>query len=297
MPASLRLLLTDAYGHDLNDHVVVHLYSMSGFQTYQVEQRIARELVIDGIDVDASNSYRVEIVPANHATVQYIISLKDGAVKKFTAPVPADPRRVVAIVPPIFTKLPDAAKNILRLAQAPRFNNGTGGFLANEELYNAIGTFPLLQACFLNIVAKSSASALNTGEPCSDHFKGLLRIEQDRFFVQTTAELVETTAHSNGFHKVSAALHDPMPGYHIVSSFKTWDRYGNLQLTFQRRGDTGNDYAADVDIDDAQGFEHIFQVATNMFNGPTNPYNIHEILLQQKPVVDPGYSLKFAEAP
>src|SRR5262249_9391920 len=70
------------------------------------------------------------------------------------------------------------------------------------------------------------------------------------------------------FHSVSAALHDPMPGYHIVSSFKTFDHYGNLQLTFQRRGDTGADYAADIDIDDAQGIEHAFQVIRNSVTDP-----------------------------
>jgi hypothetical protein len=74
-----------------------------------------------------------------------------------------------------------------------------------------------------------------------------------------------------------------MPGYHTVSSYKTFDRYGNLQLTLQRKGDTGTDYAADVDIDDAQGVEHIFKVLRNSIEGPTNPYDIRDILLQQSP--------------
>ena len=43
-----------------------------------------------------------------------------------------------------------------------------------------------------------------------------------------------------------------------------------------------------------QGVEHIFQVVTNFLSGPTNPYNIHEILLQQKPSVVPGYDFTFA---
>jgi hypothetical protein len=85
-----------------------------------------------------------------------------------------------------------------------------------------------------------------------------------------------------------------MPGYHTVSSYKTFDRYGNLQLTLQRKGDTGTDYAADVDIDDAQGVEHIFQVLRNGIEGPTNPYDIRDILLQQSPRVDPEYDYTFA---
>jgi hypothetical protein len=96
------------------------------------------------------------------------------------------------------------------------------------------------------------------------------------------------------FHPVPDTLHDPLPGYNKVSSFKTFDHYGNLQLTFQRRGDTGNEYAADIDIDDGQGIEHIFQVVRNSVAGPTNPYNIHDILLQQKLPVNLNYEFVFA---
>ena len=113
--------------------------------------------------------------------------------------------------------------------------------------------------------------------------------------MKVNAGLWEDTSHSNAFHSVSGALHDPMPGYHIVGSYKTFDHYGNLQLTFQRKGDTGNEYAVDADIDDAQGIEHIFQVIRNTIAGPTNPYDIRDILLQQKPKVDPGFNFQFAE--
>jgi len=97
------------------------------------------------------------------------------------------------------------------------------------------------------------------------------------------------------FHNVSAELHDPVPGYTITDSFKTFDHYGNLQLTFQRRGVAGDDYVADVDIDDAQGIEHLFQVLRNTVTGPTNPYDIHDILVMDQRL-DPGYSLRFAQA-
>ncbi len=70
-----------------------------------------------------------------------------------------------------------------------------------------------------------------------------------------------------------------MPGYHVVSRFKTFDRYGNPHLTLQRRGNSGDDYAAGVDLDDAQGFEHIFQVLRNAASGAINPCAIHDIAL------------------
>jgi hypothetical protein len=37
-------------------------------------------------------------------------------------------------------------------------------------------------------------------------------------------------------------------------------------------------------------------VLRNAVEGPTNPYNIHDILLQQTPRVDPGYGFVFAAA-
>ena len=91
----------------------------------------------------------------------------------------------------------------------------------------------------MNIVEKSRATGLRDGSTCLDHYLGIVRFEQDRIFVRTTAALVEETAHSNAFHSAPDTLHQPMPGYHTVSSFKTFDQYGNLQLTFQRRGETG----------------------------------------------------------
>lgn len=124
-----------------------------------------------------------------------------------------------------------------------------------------------------------------------------MRLEQDRLFLKVTAALVEETANSNAFHPVPAALHEPVPGYTIIPCYKTFDHYGNLQLTLQRQGDTGTNYAVDVDIDDAQGIEHIFQVRHNSVAGPANPYGVHEILLQSKPAVEAGYDSMISCSP
>ena len=296
MPARLKLTLTDAAGQDLNDHVVVDLFSLNSSRQYQAIQRVRRELLIGGIDVSAGRVYRVRVSPANHSIVQFFVTLAEGRITGLAAPVPVDPDKVVDISAGEFASLPPKVRDVLLKAESPRFRDGAGGYLRGGDLYAALAPYPLLKACFLNVVAKSGKTGLPDGGSCLDHFQGILRLEQDRLFVRTSAALVEETAHSNAFHAVSAALHEPMPGYHVVSSFKTFDRYGNLQLTFQRRGDSGDDYATDVDIDDAQGFEHIFQVLRNAVSGPTNPYAIHDILLQQTPRVDPDYRFLFAAA-
>lgn len=135
---------------------------------------------------------------------------------------------------------------------------------------------------------------LRDGSTCLDHYKSMIRMEQDRLFIRINPALMEEVENSPLFHSVSPALHEPVPGYVITESFKTLDHYGNLQLTFQRKGGTGGDYLADVDIDDAQGIEHVFQVLRNSISGPTNPYDIHDILVTDQDL-DPGYSFVFAQ--
>jgi hypothetical protein len=294
--ASLNLILTDAAGNDLEDHITVDLFAHSTSAQYQVNSDIKGSLRIDGIDVAGSPVYRVMITPANHRMIQAFVSLSDGNVTDFKAAVPVDPGKVRGIAGPDFAGLSGGARAILNQSRVPLFNDGQGGFLQGPQLYAALDRFPLLKACFLNITAKSAATMLPDGQAVLDHMLGLVRLEQDRLFMNVTAALVEETGQSNAFHAVNSVLHDPLPGYTIISSFKTFDKYGNLQLTFQRKGDTGTDYAVDVDIDDAQGIEHIFQVVRNSVKGPTNPYDIHDILLQQSPAVDPGYEFQFAMA-
>jgi hypothetical protein len=78
-------------------------------------------------------------------------------------------------------------------------------------------------------------------------------------------------------------------GFNKAGSYKTEDAYGNLQLTFFMKGD---ECVADIDIDDAAGLGHVFQVLRNaLANRATHPYDIHEILLfHQK--LDPLYTFE-----
>jgi hypothetical protein len=90
------------------------------------------------------------------------------------------------------------------------------------------------------------------------------------------------------FRSVNGALHEPPDGFAPAGSFKTHDAFGNLQLTFFRKA---ADWQAEVDIDDAAGLPHVFQVMRNHLTGdPTHPYNIHQILMAHQHL-DPGYRL------
>ncbi len=293
--ARVELELTNSAGDDLNDFVRIELFSASTSDHFQNNVQVQRKVAVGGIAVNATNVYRVVLTPSNYRLVQFFVMLTDGQTLAQTVPFPVDPVRVTGIQAPAFGGLPAGVKSVLKQSEIPRFVNPDGSFRQGSDLYGDLDPVPKLKACLLNITAKSAATPLRDGTTCLDHYDGMIRMEQDRLFIRTHAALREEVQNSPLFHSVSAELHDPVPGYTITDSFKTFDHYGNLQLTFQRRGVVGDDYVADVDIDDAQGIEHLFQVLRNTVTGPTNPYDIHDILVMDQDL-DPGYSFRFAQA-
>lgn len=94
------------------------------------------------------------------------------------------------------------------------------------------------------------------------------------------------------FHEVDGSLHHlpgSFQGFESAGRFKTDDDYGNLQLTFFMKGD---ECVADIDIDDASGLDHVFQVILNAISDmPTPPYNIHDLLMFHQ-LLDPGYRIQ-----
>jgi hypothetical protein len=293
--ATLQLELTNAGDADLNDFVRIELFSAISSTHTQNNAPVQRNITVNGIEATGAGSvYKLVLTPSNYRLVQFFITLSDGHTLAQKVPFPVDPARVVTIQAPAFAGLDPRVQTLLAQSEIPRFQAPGGGFLQGTDLYQAFDPVPKLKACLLNIVTKSAATPLRDGTTCMDHYNGMIRMEQDRLFIRINPALMEEVENSPLFHSVSAALHEPVPGYTITESFKTLDRYGNLQLTFQRRGTTGGDYLADVDIDDAQGIEHLFQVLRNSIAGPTNPYDIHDILVTDQQL-DPGYSFLFAK--
>ena len=67
-------------------------------------------------------------------------------------------------------------------------------------------------------------------------------------------------------------------------------------VVFVPDGAAGDAFAADVDIDEASGFGHGFELIRNSVNGRTNPYLIRELMLlsaQEAGALDPGYRFVF----
>jgi hypothetical protein len=141
----------------------------------------------------------------------------------------------------------------------------------------------------LNIAAKTARTPLTNGRTVLSYIQKLNEVRGDRFFAVVPKDLhgeTENSVNEGLFNPADQSLHKPPPGFSPAGSFKTPDHYGNLQLTFFNKGD---DYVADIDLDDAAGLEHVFQVLGNALSGkPTHPYNIHEILVGFQHI-DPGY--------
>jgi hypothetical protein len=152
----------------------------------------------------------------------------------------------------------------------------------------------LERACLANIMAKARHTILPAGNSVADYITSIVEVRQDRVFAMVAADLLSEVVAANragDLAGVSGALHSPPAGFKQfkqLGSYKSRDLYGNIQVTlFEHEGR----YLADIDIDDAGGILHVFQVLRNAVTGrPTHPYDIHEILLAHQGI-DPGYRL------
>lgn len=283
----LRLQLSDVSGNPLKENVDVIL-------RHQELSEIIRATVtptkneIPGLRGAPQGRYRIDIDPASYQYEARFINLKASGVTTERFIFPVDPDKVTSVKFPSFTKLTSDCRALLdRSTSVLSFGSDSGA-----SLYGKLDD--VRKAGFLNIITKAEATKFSNGRTVLSYIAELKEIRGDRFFATVPKDLREETKHSTSaslFHEVSGSLHHPPTGFTDAGSFKTRDRYGNLQLTFFMNGD---DCVVDVDIDDAAGFEHIFQVVGNKLSGkPTHPYNIHEILVGYQKL-DPGYTFSFS---
>ncbi len=271
---SLTLQLSNVLGNDLDDAVAIELTSASSSSRYRNTEQVRGSLILTGIDCAPAALYRVLVAPTRYRARSFFISLREGGTGVRRLAFPVLPRKVRDIQAPPYSGLPAPVQTIL-----------------GEPAYRALG--PLQKACLLNIAAKALATILGHGCSCLDHIEEIVYVQQDRLFARTHAALEEETSQSPLFDQASGALHAAPSDYRYTRSFKTRDLHGNLQLTFFRRGETGDDYLVDADIDEARGIEHIFEVVRNSLAGPTNPYDVREVLIAAQGI-NPGYSFLFA---
>jgi hypothetical protein len=203
-----------------------------------------------------------------------------------------NPKKVSSITAAAFADLPATFRRALEravmveLAAEDRDLLGLNG----AALYEAMG--PLRKASLLNLVAKGLHES-------SDRIASFVRspaiLRQDRCFAEVDPALRAKLSRSDRFKSAPGALHQPPRGFALMDSFKSRDPHANLQVTFMRQIDSDVVWA-DIDIDEASGFEHGFEVIRNaIVDGRTNPYLVRELLLlalDHQPI-DPGYDFVF----
>lgn len=242
--------------------------------------------------------YRVAASTEHFKRYQFIQQIREARVNPASDDVElwVKPDHVRDIKAPSFDSLPPRARSILDAAamiqERPEDRDLVG--LQGAALYRALG--PLRKACFLNLVTKA-ASEETTGD-ILDFVHALLVSRQDRFFATVAPGLVARLTRSPLFSSADGSLHDPLPGYEMASvpSFKSRDAHANIQVTFMTHRETGA-MAADIDIDEASGIEHGFEVVENaVFRRRTNPYLIRELMAiaaRQHRSLRPTYSFLF----
>jgi len=285
-----KFMFLDARGDQFQGKVDVNLkhtvlasarFSQRNFDGSKMLETPALESTPDG-------RYNALITSARHRPVGQFLQVLDGrtSIQVFKLPIDCDAVKSVRF--PKFNDLPEDLKQLLQQSQVEGKENLAGGKLYDDLKADSIST-----AGLLNIHAKMRATLFGNGRSVASYMTNLTRVRGDRFFAKVQVDLrdaVKNALLTGLFHEVSGALHNPPPGFVADDSFKTSDSYGNLQLTFFRKQDA-LEFLVDADLDDAQGFEHIFQVVGNaLSNGTTNPYNIQQILLAHQGV-DPGYEL------
>jgi len=283
----LRLELSDVYGDLLKQKVDIILRHQVLSQVVKVSNNASTKLEIKGLHGAPQGLYRIEIDPPAYQYVSQFINLKASGTTTLSLTFPIDPAKVKKVNFPAFSSTADALQKLLENSEKVLGFEGKKGKALYDELDD------IRRAGLLNIAAKTRATLLTNERTVLSYIQELREIRGDRFFAAVPKELREETKNSVAeglFHPADSSLHHPPAGFTTAGSFKTPDHYGNLQLTFFMN-DAG-DCVADIDIDDAAGIEHVFQVLKNKFSGsPTHPYNIHEILVGYQHN-DPGYSFQ-----
>jgi hypothetical protein len=204
----------------------------------------------------------------------------------------ANPKKIGNITAPAFADLPATFRRALDRAGMVELSVEDRDLLglSGAALYDAMG--PMRKASLLNLVAKGLHGS-------SDRIASFVRapaiLRQDRCFAEVDPALHAKLSRSDTFKSAPATLHTPPRGFELMNSFKSRDPHANLQVTFMQQAGTDVMWA-DIDIDEASGFEHGFEVIRNaIVDGRTNPYLVRELLLlsiADQPI-DPGYDFVF----
>lgn len=282
--------LFDVYRKSLDDTVDVTVTDhKTGRPVWNVNDAKGTKMV-KVPNLTPNDVYVIRVRPSRHRYVGQFVRVGAGPRTEIEIVCPVDPSRVLSVSAPAFANLPQKAQQILGASNLEHPPRNTSG----EALYNSPELSFVQKAGLLNLLAKMGSTPLPDGSKILDHVDSVYRLRGDRVFAKVAValrDLVKTGAVAQLFNLVDGSLHKPDVDFQLVDSYKTPDPYGNLQITFFSSLNPPLRFTADIDIDDAAGIGHIFQVVEHTVKKTvTNPYDIHEILVYHQ-VLDPGYQL------
>ena len=290
--ADLVLQLSDVHGDPLGEQVDIRLQHHTLAAPRLVRSVARKTLRIADLIGPPQGLYSIYIDPPSYLPVSQFVRLTSARTRA-TFVFPVDPVKVRAVTFPPFGDLHPWMRSLLeRSGEVVGFIGAAGA-----DLYDGLDT--IRRAGLLNVSAKCEATPLGDGTTVADHLARattqIVGILGDRTYAVIDAAFFGEcrNALARGLlREVPGGLHHPpRPGYALARSYKSDDHYGNLQLTFFT---DGSGFIVDIDIDDAGGLAHLFQVARNALSGrPTHPFDIHEILIRHQKV-DPAYSFQLA---
>lgn len=285
----LQLELRDVYGKYLKEKVDVILRNQVRTHNAKASPTASKKITIKGLYGNPQGLYRIEIDPPSYLPVSRFVNLHAGKATPIQITFPIDSSKIKKVNFRKFDEFSEGFRTLLeKSANVFNFPGKIG-----KGLFNALDN--IRRAGLLNIAAKTQATRLSNDKKVFEYIQEIYELRGDRFFALVEKELREETKNSVAeglFHEVKDTLHHlpgKFTGFSRAGSFKTEDAYGNLQLTFFMKGDK---CVADIDIDDAAGLGHVFQVLRNALSGrSTNPYDIHEILVSHQGL-DLGYTFQ-----
>ena len=280
----LRLSLVDVLGKNIGGRVNVRLRHQV-LSDLQVANNLdaSKRNIIGNLSGAPQGLYRIDIDPSAYLPTSRFVMIKASGITDVEITCAIDPAKVLSVKAPDFADLPESTRKLLKRSDSVLSFEGKSGKL----LYDALGD--LGRANILNLTSKCAATPLSNGETVLPFIEKIVEIRGDRFFAVVPKALRQETKNSvvaGLFDPAPDTLHTPPQGFTRAGSFKTQDKFGNLQLTYFLNGD---DCMTDIDIDPTSGLRHFFQVLEHKIKGiETHPYAVRDILVAQQKI-DPDY--------
>jgi hypothetical protein len=279
--SAIKLRLFDADRMPLDDIVDVDIVEAPTLTLRATRRNVAGASPLSFANLQSATVYRIEVFPLRHRPVGSLCVTSAKPVDLFT---PLHPDRVIEVRFRTFAALEKPLRDVLdRSLLEPHNDQGNPTPVPppgrGDALYD--GLERERKAGLLNLFTKLSNTPLGRTNAWA-FVNDLYRIRGDRIFANVAPDFRDAVRNAEAiglFERVPGALHTPPLGFADAGSFKTTERHGVLQVTFFVSTIPPMTFKADLDIDDAGGVGHVFQVLRNFFtDSPTHPYDIHQLL-------------------